>query len=652
PGGKASEKVMELPEKARNAVSEEGRAPFYQWISRELIDYVPHVMPICMQDRIEGFRDGVSGLWVYPGGGRDHRGDRGEQGLTESSEFGSAPAIDVTVWTPPGCNHVQRYLYAYSLLPFRPGGCPPMDVRARSAIALAVSAALVSACGGGGGGAKGPEAGGTVKNVPVAAGFDKNAEFSWGYTIEVTSFDPHRGSSGFDQNWLFPVYDRLVYSSPDGTLKPMLATSWEVGNGGDELTLTLRDGVTFHDGTPLDATAVKTSLDRARDDESVVKSELTSVKSVEVVDEKTVRLKLSGGAGALLGSLADRAGMIISPAAIKKGKLDSEPVGAGAYTVLENKPGDRVRYGKYDKYWDPSVQRAATMTFRVMSDDQTRLNALQTGELTMALIRQNQVQPAKQMGLNVLSGEGPTFYAFSVNSSRKPFNDPKVRLALNLAMDRKAIGEGLLEGFCTPQIQPWPSTSWAYDKKLGNGLDKWPHDPARAKKLLAEAGYPNGFTFTSFAANITGYQAVAEAVQAQFAKVGVTMKLKVVDPGQMAKQYNIEKSADASVFGYSPTPDPQGVLDRVLLPNATGNPGGKAPERLVELSDKARDAVSEQERAPQYHQIMAQLVEEVPHAVPICMQHRTEAFRDGVSGLSIYPGGGRDYRGVAVGKAN
>ncbi|MQA96936.1 MAG: hypothetical protein GEV11_20665 [Streptosporangiales bacterium] len=486
--------------------------------------------------------------------------------------------------------------------------------------------------------------------MPLASGFDKDGEFSWGYTIEASSLDPHRGTSGFDQNWLFPVYDRLVYAAPDGILKPMLATSWEAAEDGGSVTLKLREGVTFHDGTPMDAAAVKTSLDRARDDESVVKSDLATIQDVTVADDHTVRLALSGGAGAILGALADRAGMIISPAAIKKGGLDTHPVGAGPYTMVDHKQGDRVDYGRYGRYWDPSVQRVAKMTFRVMSDDQTRLNALQAGELSMALIRQNQVEPAQRMGLNVLAGESPTFYAFTVNNARKPFGDRKVRLALNLAIDRKAIGEGLLDGFCTPQIQPWPSTSWAYDEKLGAGLDKWPHDPARAKKLLAEAGYPKGFTFTALTSQTTGIAAVAEAVQAQFAKVGVTMKIKLVDASQKTRMFDVEKSADAALISYSPTPDPQGVLDRQLLPGAAGNPGRKASDEVVRLAGEAGDALDPDDRAPVFHKIMAELIDYVPHSVPICMQQRTEAFRDGVSGLAVNPAGSRDFRGVAVTK--
>ncbi|WP_019631443.1 ABC transporter substrate-binding protein [Actinomadura atramentaria] len=530
----------------------------------------------------------------------------------------------------------------------RPRIRPAARSTVRPAVAVAACLALASACGGGTSAGQGKT--GTVQSVPAAASSDRDATFSWGYTIGATSLDPHRGTSGFDQNWLYPVYDRLVYSAADGTLKPMLATSWETTDGGRALVMKLRENVKFQDGTPLDAAAVKKSLDRARDDDSVVKGELTMVKSVEVVDDHTVKLHVTGGIGALIGSLTDRAGMIISPKAIDGGRLATEPVGAGPYKVVENRAGDRVAYERVDGYWDADAQRVKRMVFRVMGDDQTRLNALRTGELNMALIRQNQVGSAQQMGMRVLAGESPTFYTFQVNAASKPFNDEKVRLALNLAMDRKAIGDGLLEGFCTPQVQPWPATSWAYDKSVGDGLDKWPHDTAKAKSLLAEAGYPNGFSFKALAVNISGYSAIAEALQQQFAQVGVKMDLQIVEAAQAAKAFTIDKTADAAVLGYSPTPDPQGVLDRLLLPTAAQNPGKLATKTLVDLAGKAAAPADPAQRAPFYHQILADTIAHPPAATPICMQKRTEAFAPTVSGLAVYAGGARDFRGVAVAK--
>src|SRR5690606_7901451 len=136
--------------------------------------------------------------------------------------------------------------------------------------------------------------------------------------------------------FLFPVYDRLVYSAPDGSLEPMLATDWAIAEDGSAIDMTLREGVTFHDGTPFNAEAVKANLDRAKTAEfSVLKPDLESLREIQVIGPNEVTLVIDGGAAPLLASLADRAGMMISPAAFDAPDLGQNPVGAGAYRVAE-----------------------------------------------------------------------------------------------------------------------------------------------------------------------------------------------------------------------------------------------------------------------------------------------------------------------------
>lgn len=489
-----------------------------------------------------------------------------------------------------------------------------------------------------------------VTSVPLAEDFDENGTFSWAYTIAPTSLDPQRGNSGFDQNFLFPVYDRLVYSAPDGSLEPMLATDWSVSEDGGAIDMTLREGVTFHDGTPFNAEAVKANLDRGKTAEfSVLHSDLESLREVQVTGPNEVRLVIDGGAAPLLASLADRAGMMISPAAFDAPDLGQNPVGAGAYRVAEYRLGDRIIYERFEDYWDPEIQRTAKIEFRIMSDDQTRLNALQANEITMALIRQNQVSIVEGAGLNVLAGPTPTFYSFALNAAQEPFDDARVRLALQHAMDRQEIADGLFDGLCTAQIQPWPSVSFAYDDELGSGLDVWPHDVEKAKELLAEAGLSDGLGFTAVVPNITGFISIAEVLQDQFADADITMEIRVVEAAQVSEEFNVAKTAAATVGSYSPSPDPDGVMTRSLLPDAIGNPGGLSSDRIVELAEEARNAVDVDDRAPIYHELMSELIDFVPHATPVCMQTRTEGFNDSVSGITIYASGARDFRGVAVG---
>ncbi|WP_456598604.1 ABC transporter substrate-binding protein [Blastococcus sp. SYSU DS0616] len=505
----------------------------------------------------------------------------------------------------------------------------------------------------GGGGGEGGQAGGElVDSTPLGDDFDPAAVFSWGYTVGPSSMDPHRGSSGFDQNWLFPAYDRLIYMSPAGEPEPMLATEWELSEDARTIDMELREGVVFHDGTEMDAEAVKTSLDRARTDEmSNVAPLLASIESVEVTGPLSVAINLNEPNAALLPNLGDRAGMIISPTALENPDLDRYPVGAGPYRVVDYRDGDRVVYEKFEDYWDPEIQRTAGLEYRIMADDETRLNAIRAGEVHIGIVRESQIPSATQMGLNILDGPRGSYYYFSVNSSMAPFDDPLVRRAVNHALNRVEIGDGILQGYCTPTVQPWPENSWAYDEDLGPGVGEGEygeHNVELARELLAEAGHPDGFAFDAVVANITGYVTIAEAVQAQLADAGITMNIRQVEAAQASEVYNVEQQVPAAVLSYEPTMDESGPLVTHYLPGALGNPGGLTSPELERLFDEQNSQISPEDRAPIFHEIMAELTDLDMHEMVLCMRRRQEVFQPGLMGLNIYPTGARDYRGVAV----
>ena len=185
-----------------------------------------------------------------------------------------------------------------------------------------------------------------------AAGFDQpegepdlDATFIYGYPITVSRLDPHKASISQDATTLFPVYDRLVHLSPQGRPDPGLAESWEFSDDGLTLTLHVREGVTFHDGATLDAAAVKANLDRAKGVEgSSVATDLAAMASVTVVDPMTVDITLSQPNVAIIGSLADRAGIMVSPKALADGvDLDANMVGAGPFKLVEHAPATARR---------------------------------------------------------------------------------------------------------------------------------------------------------------------------------------------------------------------------------------------------------------------------------------------------------------------
>lgn len=482
-------------------------------------------------------------------------------------------------------------------------------------------------------------------SVPPADNYDPNAIFRWGYTVEATSLDPHRGSSGFDQNWLLPTYDRLVYIAPDGTAEPMLATEWSLSDDGSQLTFELREGVTFHDGAEFNAEAAVASLERARaDDLSTVQPVFESVSSIEATGDYSIVFNLSGPPGSLIADLGDRAGMIISPDALDNDDLDRQPVGAGPYRVTNYLLGDRVVYEKFDGYWDPEIQRTAGMEILIMSADETRFNAVRAGEINVALARESQIETGLANGLYLLEGPTPNFYSIAVNSSIPPFDDPLVRRALDYAIPREAIAEGIFGGHCQPTRQPFPETSWAFNADIGHGLEV--HDMEEARRLLAEAGYADGFEFSAATSQITGYTTLAEVLQATYAELGITMNLDISD--QVSQLFAVDKSHPMVVGAYAPTADPSGVFNNAYGPEALNNPGELSNDELNALAQEGLESLNVEDRAPIYQEMAEVMMTMDSHYYPICMRTRQEFFVPGTTGISIYTSGARDWRGVAI----
>ncbi|WP_166741568.1 ABC transporter substrate-binding protein [Cumulibacter soli] len=513
--------------------------------------------------------------------------------------------------------------------------------------ALAASSVLLAACGSTPDKETTEDVASEFSNeIPLSDTFDPEGHFTYSYSVMTPGWDPIESVSGYDFVTLAPVYDRLVWNAPDGTVQPMLATEWE--QEGTALVMHLREDVTFSDGEPFNAEAVKTNLDRAKGEGSRIAAEIEQLDSVEVVDEYTVKLNADSGLGALLGSMAERPGMMASPKAIKAGTLETKPVGAGAYTMESFSAGDTATYAKREGYWDPEVQNAATMEIKLMTDDQTRLNALNSGELDGAVMRPPQVKSAVADDLTVTASESVTYMYLLVNSSVEPMNDPKVREALNYAVDRVEIGDGFFEGLCTPQIQPWPETSFAYNPEIGDGLDIWPHDVEKAKELLAEAGVPDGFPIKAVTTNVTYTTQLSEIVQEQLAEVGIEMSIDPVPTPQVIESFSVNKTTNGNINPYSGSADPHGVASRYLNPGSIYSPGEDPAQEILDLAAEASTPVDPEERAPIYHDMMQAMIDNPTHQIPLCQLQVLSAFNDNVSGFSLSPTGFPDLRGIAV----
>src|ERR1043166_3253477 len=293
-------------------------------------------------------------------------------------------------------------------------------------------------------------------------------------------------------------------------IAPQLAAAMPVvSDGGKTVTIKLRSGVKFNDGTPMNAEAVKFSLDRHREMKgSNRRSELDHVTVVEVVDPTTIRLRLKSPLSPLTAILTDRAGMPVSPAAANKlgDKFGTAPVCVGPWQLVERIPQDRIVLERSPHYFDQSAATVDKLIFRLIPDDNVRLANLRSGDIdVMHLVAPTDATSLKKEGkfevsnVTGLGYNGITINLRNKNGKTQPpadlgtplANDPRVREALELSIDREALNQVVWDGLYTPGCTAIPPNSPFFDKAR-----KCPgRDVARAKKLLAEAGQGSGYAF-------------------------------------------------------------------------------------------------------------------------------------------------------------
>src|ERR1700722_11098196 len=313
--------------------------------------------------------------------------------------------------------------------------------------------------------------------------------------------------------------DKLVDITPELDIAPQLATEWQWVDGNKGLVLKLRQGVKFHDGEPLDAAAVKFSIERHLNMEcSNRKAEISGVSAVEIIDDHTVKLVLKAPFAPLLAALSDRAGMIVSPkAAQATGDFANHPVCAGPYKFAERVPQDRIVLERFADYWNKDAIHFDRIVFISIPDSTVRLANLQSGGLDMiermaatyldAARQDSRLKVAtitslayEDIGINVDNGE----------RSKTPIGqDKRVREALDLSIDRNALNQVVFNGAFAPGNQWEPPSSPWYVKDMPVPA----RDIAKAKALLAAAGTPHP-SVTLLVENGPEQQRAAQVIQA------------------------------------------------------------------------------------------------------------------------------------------
>lgn len=440
------------------------------------------------------------------------------------------------------------------------------------------------------------------------------------------SLDPRLAGPN-DTPYLEQVYERLITTSEDGEFEPGLATKWELKD--DTFVLTLQKGVKFQDGATFDAAAVKANIDSAKAPTSNLRNTLADIKSVDVVSPQEVSLKLSAPGGHLIGTFASYAGMMISPKALSNPDLKSNPVGSGPF-VVKSMDKTKVTYEKWDDYREADRVEIGGIQIISYLDTSTMLRAIRSGQIDGGSLNVQQFDEAKSAGLDVTSTPITVFAGILLNTSKKEFAIPEVRQALMHAIDRKGIVDGIYGGQATVTHQPYPEGYWAYDEKLVDPPEA-KYDVAKAKQLLADAGLSNGFTFELAGGTQPLYQAIAQAIQAQLAEVGITVKVKSATT--LVKE---RASGDfEAIIGtmQSGFPDPTVFVREYYLPGGIFNHGKFEIPDGQALLDESRSSVDTSVRAVPLAKALEAAVTAGPPVIPIAMHRRVIALRKNVSGL-------------------
>jgi len=470
-----------------------------------------------------------------------------------------------------------------------------------------------------------------------------------GFYIEAATMDPHLSGSKIDRQVYHNIYEPLVTLDTKLGIKPGLAESWSQPDP-KTLVFKLRRGVKFHDGTDFNAEAAKFNFERMKTEpKSVRKGEVANIDTVEVVDSHTLKVNLKKPDAALLATLTDRAGMMVSPKVIQERgaelQRNAKGAGTGPFEFVEWVKDSHLVIKRNEAYWNkqggPYLER---IRYRPIPDDVVKLQSLQSGEIDVMDYVQPRDVAAVKADKNVVVVDVPSLadFAYQLNHTRPPFNVKALRQAVAYALDVEQIVKGVWLNVGVPANGPIPPTSWAYDKSI----PPIKRDLARAKAKLAEGGQPSGFSFTLTTNNIPINIQEAEVIQAQLREAGITVKVNLVDSATLLSNGN-GKSFDMISYQWSGRPDPDGNTYQFYrtTPGTSLNWSGISNPQIDALLDKTREVSSQAERRKLYGELTKLLQDELP-MVFIIHPIEPKAFSPKVQGYEPIPDGMMRFKDV------
>jgi glutathione transport system substrate-binding protein len=462
-----------------------------------------------------------------------------------------------------------------------------------------------------------------------------------------TTMDPYDANDTLSQAVVKSFYQGLYGFDPKMKMVPVLAESHVASKDGLVYTVKLKHGIKFHDGTDFNAEAVKVNFDRVTNPENKLKRFILykNIARTEVVDPYTVRFTLKEPFSPFINSLAHPSGVIISPAALEKyGKgIAQNPVGTGPFKFVEWKPSDYLKVEKFDGYWRKGYPKVDTITWRPVVDNNSRSAMMQTGEAHFTYpVPYEQAEILKAKGIALDAAPSIVHRYLSMNTQQKPFDNVKVREAVNYAINKEALAKVAFSGYAIPAEGVLPQ-----GVEFANKLGPWPYDPAKARALLKEAGYPNGFETTLWSAyNHTTAQKVIGFLQQQLAQVGIKVQVQALEAGQrVEKVESAQDPATAPVrmyyVGWSSSTGEADWAIRPLLasesfPPKLFNTAYYKNEAVDADISKALNTTSSAEKTRLYTDAQQRIWKDAPWAF-LVTEKLLSAHSKGLSGMHVMP---------------
>ncbi|MFG6446046.1 ABC transporter substrate-binding protein [Microbacterium sp. P06] len=482
--------------------------------------------------------------------------------------------------------------------------------------AVVAAALILAGCSAGG------TDGGTATN-------EGPQELVLGNNGDVLSWDPGEMKEGAIISYAEAVYDPLLRKTSEGEIEPNLATEFVYNDDLTELTLTLKEGVTFTDGEPFDAAAVVANVDARKAGTGSASEAAKSIEEVVVSDDYTVVLDLVAPNPGLLSALATYLGFMASPAAIEAGTIGTDPVGSGPYVLDESKTEAAASYAfaRNAEYWNAEAYPFETVVIKPFTDFTARFNALSTGQIQFMYGTADMVEQAEASGLTVQTVPGEwqgIILQDRAGTLSAPLGEVAVRQAINHAIDRETILETYYNGFGQVSTQTFNPASQAWIEELN---EEYPYDPEKAKDLLAEAGYADGFEIPISYSE--GFMSpLVPIVQQYLAEVGITMTPVPIN-GFANGGLETLKGQPAFMLSFSTNiPAWTDVLNK-LTPTSLWNNFGYTDDTVTGLLEEIPLTQGEEQTAL-YQELNTHLVEDAWFA-PIVLQQNVYLSSDDIS---------------------